>query len=296
MATSKLDKKENHGLRAAINKNFGRDEGGNGFISNVLVAPLDFMSWYTRHEEASPFAFLGTLVATALVIAGVDEYRDVTSNIAPATYETADVAAADATSTIYNFNGNLYLLRDTEEGVQLYKQADFDNSSHDDYFTLVPEHDAPQIARDIATIYKGIVQQQNGVIDIYSEFESVRADEPVVMQYEGITGVFSFNNDGDYFIMADNVNEEANERWEASPQTAIDGQEAWEAALTEMAEGRYINHEQALIDGPSKNEINYNYWLMYFQTLGALAGLGTAIGTGASIASSRRRFKYDNNF
>lgn len=295
MATSKLDKKENHGLRAKINKNFGRDENGNGFIPNVLIAPLDFMSWYTRDDEASPFAFMGTALATMLVIAGVDEYRDVTSNVQPTSYEVTDTAAPDAISTVYNLNGKLYLLRDTDEGVQLYTQADFDDSKRDDYFTLVAEHEAPAIARNIASIYKGIVEQQNGHVDIYSNFESVRANEPAVMQYEGITGVFTFNSDGDYYIMADNVNEELNERWEASAQTAIEGQQAWEAALTEMAAGSYINHEQGLIEGPSANEVNYNYWLMYAQAMGALAGLGTAIGAGASIASSRRRFKYQNN-
>jgi hypothetical protein len=177
--------------------------------------------------------------------------------------------------------------------VQLYQQARIDESGADDYYTLVPEHQAPAIARSIATTYKGIVEQQSGHVDIYSTFESVVADEPSIVAYEGITGVFELN-DGQYHIMGDNLQEEANKHWNATPQTAIDGQIAWEAALTDMAAGRYIEHAQTVEQAPTWNEINYPYWLIYAQIIGGVAGLGTAIGAGTSVVSSRRRFKRDN--
>jgi len=200
------------------------------------------------------------------------------------------------TSTVYKYGNDSYLLRHTADGsVQLYSQLGHDDSLTDDIFTLVPEDEAPTIAREIGTVYKGLTEQYDGVIDIWSEFESVRSDEPVVMQYEGISGIMADTQSLSYYMIADNVQTEINNQWDASPQTADAGYADWTRALESMAAGQYDSHPTGLTQGMPLDDMTTSGFFTWLSIVGALSGFGALGGAGYSITSSRRRFNRELN-
>lgn len=161
-------------------------------------------------------------------------------------------------------------------------------------FVLIPASEAPDILRPMAEIYRGIAQQDVGEIDIYSDFETVRENEPRVMAYEGISGVLKQEGTNTYYIIADNINTDLNTQWEATQQTAIEGRANMEAALTDVAYHRYITQGGDAVIGNDYNDINYPYWLIYAEIIGALTAGGALIGAANSVSSSRRRFNWEH--
>lgn len=293
MAIRTKDDPKNQFPRNILRKNFGKAGNKEGFVVNSGVGA--FMPWFglgIATDEGGLglinfFAFAGLSAMSAFHIAHhIDQNFDATPE-----YEVAGETQSDGLSVnAYHYDGKTYLLRHTEEGVQLFAQHGLDNSVSDDIFTLVSYEDAPAIAREIGTVYRGIVEQNSGVVDIWSEFEQVRAAEPEMVAYEGISYIYDDPNYDAFIIIGDNVDIEANAEWSATPATAEAGLADWQHALEDMAMGHYISEPEGTLDGLSLRDVNTDGFLTWLMLVGGSMGLGAAGGATYSIASSRRRF------
>jgi hypothetical protein len=297
MATRPEHDQENRFPRNFARKNFGEANNGGNFVQNTAIgglSPFFGLAFITDDSGfALPFNVFVTGMAVALGSIAIDYNHDTKIDLNPthAITEQHQGKLIDGVSAnVYRHEGTNYLLRHDGEQVQLYAVHDREESLTDDVFVPVSGDDAPAIARKIAQAYKAVIEQhdRDNPIDIYSEFEAVTEGAPFHMQYGGISAVLEDPENGQQYIIADNVEGQIK-----SPANAMEynqqSLDEWESALTKMAYGQY-GYDGEAAEYISLDELDSNKFLIALGLLGGLAGFGASIGGAYSVASSRRRY------
>jgi hypothetical protein len=292
MATNPNDKPENKGLRGVVNKNFGHDEAGRSFLANFIkgAATGPTAGFSFRNGELLPA--WGAIMLLSLTTGYVADKYEGDVNLTLPAQEILDSQTAGE-FTAYQYDGQRYLLQNTEEGARLFVKDHSENSDSDDLYRLVSPDRAEEIAREMARLYLGEIGVNNEEIGALFQNDP-DMNRPITFQYENLSVTFQRGEDGRFYMIGDNIDVNSAQAWDATSTSLREGYENWRSALTHFDQGNILSVEAQSPSGDYLETFEDKDLEFFLYAIGLLALGGGAAAGGQSIASSRRRHKKEN--
>lgn len=275
--------------RNIMRKNFGEASNKQGFIGNALqgaVTPYAWPMYWDRDGSATIMVFLASMAGMAFGSYELAHYQDTSLDFNPTHEVGAETHNSGVSTVAYNYDGTQYVLRQTEEGTQLFAQYNLDDSVNDDIYVLMDADSAEEVIREIGGLYHDLSEYVAGETDFWTDYNSAVLEQPNVIAYDGFSSVIDDPESNDFYLIADNyIGQEDTSILEA-PQIYP----AWETAMTQTTNGDYIQAPRNTVNGMALQDMNTDGFLTFLTVMGTLSGLGVAGGAAYSVNSSRRRF------
>lgn len=290
MATNPNDKPENKGLRGIINKNFSRDEEGKSFLLKVFSGAVDgtTLGMSIRKDGFLPTygAMFALLLGTGFIADGYERRVDIN-------LPTSEITQNESEFTAYQYNGQRYLLQNTDEGARLFVKDRGENSSADDLYVLVEPDRAEEIAREMARLYLSEIGVDDPDFALLLE-NMPDIEGPITFNYEHLSVTFQQGEDGRIYVIGDNIDTQSQQSWDATDTSLQEGFDNWRSALTHFNEGNILSVETQSPSGDYLEKYEDQDMEFFLYALGLLALGGGASAAGQSIVASRRRHKKEN--
>jgi hypothetical protein len=291
MAINPNDKTENQGLRGAVNKNFGPDEKGRGFLGNVTKGAINGTFLGMPPKEGA-FSAFGALMAVSLLSSLVADRFEHNTDIQ---LSSAEITQNVDEFTAYQYDGTRYLLQNTDEGARLFVQSSDESSEADDLYVLVSNERAEEVAREMARMYLTEIGFDDPDLALLLEEVSNTDTGPVTFNYENLSVTFQQGEDGRIYIVGDNIDENSAQAWDATDGSLQEGFDNWRSAMEHFAYSRTIQGDEQTPDADYYKQLDDKDLSFFLYALGLLAAGGGAAAGGQSIISSRRRHKQKNH-
>jgi hypothetical protein len=280
-----------------VNKNFGQDEKGRGFLKRSLMAVPSALSFNTINElksadlgEKIPYRTMGVMIGTGLMpwfmAINMQEIQEVFYD---GTVISDRAFTADTLDGVTDENGYLVVRAPDENIYMLHRQGDdyeiylgeLEGSKDISFHLVTNEQRAAYLAFDIANQFEGALRFPRHSNPTYE------------VSFENISPLF---NEMDTANIVRGGDEPAYTQIRSEEFAAF--QQIFDDAATAFANGESISlsadlpqQENTLI--PSGKRPG-NFLKLYLGAIGAFTGGALLYGAGSANLSSRRRYKNEH--